>query len=209
MLALLLDGVLCWTPSSGTRSQLILSRGPRDLHQSSTRRLAPICLLPPLPRGSSSTDQAAAVPVDIVVTGMNSRCISASCVVAASPDQASISAMPPIVREQSHAFWPLFVTPQCRSQVWKILTDYDNLSRHVPNLVKSEVRPLRCSRLTHWPGVSTSVSQSTHSISLAAPFVASSLCAHLVARGRCLAATASPDRWDTPLPGRRAEDHWV
>jgi len=52
------------------------------------------------------------VPVDIQVTGMNSRQISASCVVAASPDQ-----------------------------VWKILTDYDNLSTHVPNLVKSERRP--------------------------------------------------------------------
>jgi len=52
------------------------------------------------------------IEVDIGVTGINSRSISASCIVAAPPE--------------------------C---VWAILTDYDNLSTHVPNLVVSERRP--------------------------------------------------------------------
>jgi len=53
-----------------------------------------------------------AVPVDIAVTGFNSRRISSSILVAASPES-----------------------------VWRILTDYDNLSTHVPNLVQSKLRP--------------------------------------------------------------------
>jgi len=55
---------------------------------------------------------ASEVPVEIEVTGMNSRQISASIVVDASP-----------------------------AQVWSILTDYDNLATHVPNLVESSLRP--------------------------------------------------------------------
>lgn len=55
---------------------------------------------------------AADLPVEIEVTGINSRRISASVVVNASPDS-----------------------------VWAILTDYDRLSEHVPNLVVSERRP--------------------------------------------------------------------
>lgn len=54
----------------------------------------------------------ATAPVDILVTGINSRCISASIVVEATP-----------------------------AQVWAILTDYDNLATHVPNLVRSDLVP--------------------------------------------------------------------
>lgn len=50
--------------------------------------------------------------VNIANTGFNSRRISASIVVAAAPEY-----------------------------VWQILTDYDNLAVHVPNLVVSELRP--------------------------------------------------------------------
>uniref|UniRef100_A0A7S4F8J8 Coenzyme Q-binding protein COQ10 START domain-containing protein n=1 Tax=Chrysotila carterae TaxID=13221 RepID=A0A7S4F8J8_CHRCT len=53
-----------------------------------------------------------ATPVNIAVTGFNSRCISASTIINAPP-----------------------------KAVWKIITDYDNLSTHVPNLVTSERRP--------------------------------------------------------------------
>jgi ribosome-associated toxin RatA of RatAB toxin-antitoxin module len=52
------------------------------------------------------------VPVAIGVTGINSRCISANILIAAPPDA-----------------------------VWDILTDYDNLSEYVPNLVASRVKP--------------------------------------------------------------------
>mmetsp|Transcript_21552 Transcript_21552/g.69565 ORF Transcript_21552/g.69565 Transcript_21552/m.69565 type:complete len:232 (-) Transcript_21552:34-729(-) len=64
--------------------------------------------------GVMQTDNIAtgAVPVSISTTGFNSRCISASIVVSAPPEA-----------------------------VWAILTDYDNLSTHVPNLVSSELRP--------------------------------------------------------------------
>ena len=55
---------------------------------------------------------AAELPVEIGVTGINSRRISASVVVNASPES-----------------------------VWAILTDYDRLATHVPNLVVSERRP--------------------------------------------------------------------
>ena len=54
---------------------------------------------------------AAEIPVEIGVTGINSRRISASVVVNASPES-----------------------------VWAILTDYDRLATHVPNLVVSERR---------------------------------------------------------------------
>lgn len=47
-------------------------------------------------------------PTDIAVTGFNSRTISANIVIEAAP-----------------------------SAVWQILTDYDRLSSHVPNLVSS------------------------------------------------------------------------
>ena len=52
------------------------------------------------------------IEVDILTTGINSRRISASIIVDASP-----------------------------RQVWAILTDYDNLATHVPNLVQSARRP--------------------------------------------------------------------
>ena len=52
------------------------------------------------------------VVVDIATTGINSRCITASIVVGTGVDE-----------------------------VWQILTDYDNLASHVPNLVVSETRP--------------------------------------------------------------------
>lgn len=52
------------------------------------------------------------VVVDIATTGINSRCITASIVVGTGVDE-----------------------------VWQILTDYDNLATHVPNLVVSESRP--------------------------------------------------------------------
>ena len=61
---------------------------------------------------SSSTTTADGVKVDIEATGINSRCISASIIVSAAP-----------------------------SKVWTILTDYDNLATHVPNLVKSDLQP--------------------------------------------------------------------
>lgn len=73
----------------------------------------PVCLLPPLPGVAPRPSAAAAgVPVDIGVTGINSRSIAASIVVDATP-----------------------------KQVWAILTDYDNLATHVPNLVQSSLRP--------------------------------------------------------------------
>ena len=52
------------------------------------------------------------VVVDIATTGINSRCITASIVVGTGVDE-----------------------------VWQILTDYDNLATHVPNLVQSARRP--------------------------------------------------------------------
>jgi len=58
--------------------------------------------------GSASSD----IPVKIDITGINSRRISASIVIEATP-----------------------------AQVWSIISDYDNLSTHVPNLVESSVRP--------------------------------------------------------------------
>ena len=54
----------------------------------------------------------APVTVDIAAPGMNSRTITASIVVDTGVDE-----------------------------VWSILTDYDNLATHVPNLVVSETRP--------------------------------------------------------------------
>mmetsp|Transcript_38394 Transcript_38394/g.95509 ORF Transcript_38394/g.95509 Transcript_38394/m.95509 type:complete len:244 (+) Transcript_38394:214-945(+) len=113
MSAFLLSSTLCWLTSPLRPIPFhptLLALTPKTSSSSRASRVR--CLLPPLPHGGSSVEEAAAVPVDIVVTGINSRCISASCVIAASPDQ-----------------------------VWKILTDYDNLSTHVPNLVKSERRP--------------------------------------------------------------------
>lgn len=55
---------------------------------------------------------ATKIPVDIQSPTFNSRCISASIVVNADPNY-----------------------------VWRILTDYNNLATHVPNLVVSELRP--------------------------------------------------------------------
>ena len=52
------------------------------------------------------------VPVDIVVSGPNSRDISSSIIINATP-----------------------------AQVWSIITDYDNLATYVPNLVESSRRP--------------------------------------------------------------------
>ena len=52
------------------------------------------------------------MPVDIGVTGVNSRSISAGIVINATPQQ-----------------------------VWAILTDYNNLATHVPNLIESSLRP--------------------------------------------------------------------
>merc|ERR1712028_38722 len=66
-----------------------------------------------VPRGHVA--RMAALPkvmVDIANTGVNSRCITASIVVDTGV-----------------------------AEVWAILTDYDNLSTHVPNLVISERRP--------------------------------------------------------------------
>jgi len=56
--------------------------------------------------------KASDVPVSITTTGINSRRISASIVVQAPP-----------------------------ATVWSIITDYDNLSTHVPNLVESRRKP--------------------------------------------------------------------
>ena len=65
------------------------------------------------PAGTSTTTTTKdGIVVDILTTGINSRCISASIVVNAAP-----------------------------SKVWAILTDYDNLATHVPNLVESSLRP--------------------------------------------------------------------
>ena len=66
-----------------------------------------------VPRGHVA--RMAALPkvmVDIANTGVNSRCITASIVVDTGV-----------------------------AEVWAILTDYDNLATHVPNLVVSERRP--------------------------------------------------------------------
>ena len=65
----------------------------------------------PLPPGLTaplSARGAVPCPTDIAVTGFNSRTISANIVIEAAP-----------------------------SAVWQILTDYDRLSSHVPNLVSS------------------------------------------------------------------------
>lgn len=65
-----------------------------------------------MPGSGPKSSKTKGVPVSIAVTGLNSRSISASIVVAAPP-----------------------------AEVWAILTDYDRLATHVPNLVKSELRP--------------------------------------------------------------------
>ena len=72
------------------------------------------CIGPQLPGLSTSEPPVSGprVDVEIETTGINSRCISASIIVNASPNQ-----------------------------IWKILTDYDNLATHVPNLVQSNLRP--------------------------------------------------------------------
>jgi len=62
--------------------------------------------------GFGSSSASSDLPIKIDVTGINSRCISASIVIEATP-----------------------------AQVWSIISDYDNLSTHVPNLVESSVRP--------------------------------------------------------------------
>jgi len=104
-LALVGCSVLLWTaaPRSPTHMSAL---NAQPLHTPS-----PLCLLPPLP-GQGLTAGADGIPVDISVTGINSRCISAQIVVQAAPDV-----------------------------VWRILTDYDRLATHVPNLVVSERRP--------------------------------------------------------------------
>ena len=88
------------------------------------RAREPMCVGPSIPglMGGSSrrasdmtgsiSPSVGAVAVDIETTGINSRCISASIVIGAAP-----------------------------SEVWAILTDYDNLATHVPNLVESSLRP--------------------------------------------------------------------
>ena len=62
--------------------------------------------------GDRRTSSKGGVVVDILTTGINSRCISASVIADAAP-----------------------------SKVWAILTDYDNLATHVPNLIQSRRRP--------------------------------------------------------------------
>ncbi len=87
-----------WRFSSGARA-------PRSQFR---RAPAPRCQL----RGAASTTADGFIPVDILTTGINSRCISASTIVS---------------------------TPI--ADVWAILTDYDNLATHVPNLVVSNLLP--------------------------------------------------------------------
>lgn len=62
--------------------------------------------------GRAAGSAATNLPVEIVATGVNSRRISASIIVNAAPNY-----------------------------VWSILTDYNNLATHVPNLVQSSLRP--------------------------------------------------------------------
>ena len=105
---------------SPTVSPIRFLQATSPLRRASSPRLL---LLPPppfAPRGgfpggfpvAPGRAKSAGVPVDIVVTGVNSRRISSSVLVDTSPEL-----------------------------VWSILTDYDNLATHVPNLVRSERRP--------------------------------------------------------------------
>ena len=78
-----------------------------------TFRSSPGPLSCEVPRGHVARMAASPkVMVDIATTGVNSRCITASIVVNTGV-----------------------------ADVWAILTDYDNLATHVPNLVVSERRP--------------------------------------------------------------------
>lgn len=107
---------LAWTPqpqhARHSRSSSLVRTRRHALPRSQLSLFAATRAAPAPPRASKASAAMHGIEVDIGVTGINSRSISASCIVAAPPE--------------------------C---VWAILTDYDNLSTHVPNLVVSERRP--------------------------------------------------------------------
>ena len=105
----MIRGLLLACAAFAPPSRLLLRQAPH----AASRAQPIVAQFPglPLPPGLTaplSARGAVPCPTDIAVTGFNSRTISANIVIEAAP-----------------------------SAVWQILTDYDRLSSHVPNLVSS------------------------------------------------------------------------
>ena len=105
----MIRGLLLACAAFAPPSRLLLRQAPH----AASRAQPIVAQFPglPLPPGLTaplSARGAVPCPTDIAVTGFNSRTISANIVIEAAP-----------------------------SAVWQILTDYDMLSSHVPNLVSS------------------------------------------------------------------------
>ena len=144
MLTLLASGAPSWTAADSRIARLAVP--PAAV----SRTFSPHLQLASTPPGSSSlTSQSSGDDVDILVTGVNSRCISASIVVDAAPSQVwSILTgvrgfqTQPCLSRASGGDVPLFSTVHGGdTAASSLLADYDNLATHVPNLVASSLRP--------------------------------------------------------------------